>query len=824
MDRKINYRRWLDIVWLGLVGYTIICLIAGISSIQEMFFSWINIYSSLHFSAQILLTVIGFYLALRLLQYFNVFHWKQLRNPCLFAYHPPIICSIILCFFILSFHLELVQFLSNTFLGNYLLVSGALIFVLVVGLYVWNLCGRTNNDVDVFDNEEIIDIPKWIQDENQKARYRWLLSEKPIKSVDADYFGREVYVERIVRLFDPVGDERKHKANHISIVGPFGIGKTSIWKCVKERLGDSYIFVPVDGWGRGKGTVAAQIIDEMVAALTNYVDCASIRNVPKEYMAALSGADFKGISTLAKILPLHSHQSPEELIRKIETILLSIGKTMVVVLEDFDRNPQEENIMNEVAGLLDRLRDLRSINFIVCLAPGMPAHILSRISTHREDLLSCNAVNVISSVLGLMESCFKDKCSNIPEFGHSKKDLFSEVINSVVTTPRDAKYFLRRSLGAWEKLAGEVDRYDLVAINALRYSVPDVFDYVIQNWTRMRGGSDLVPNLIDSEFPDLIELLKGRNEAEGILSVLRFIFPPESIGGMGIRQPITLQRICSHLGNEYLEIITEERPSEKGDLFLLRGFIEFSSVDVDELEENNFVKEVVASHRLRRRFLHFLTEPLFYQEKYISDYLFYSFLSYRYKSGQSILLEDVLDFSPMSERHLIAKYKDSRYASELISIVIEKDIRHAYVFCHRDLRCMDVFLAAFFDFYSARDWSVELFCQTLAQDDYSTLPNIYDHIVRLDVPWHDHFLGLLIDSASKHPEYVLGSLGNIVDEYAKQKLLNDSQYKSWQALFDSLKTLFESVMPAQVPDVVYNLNATRIALLKEMDALYRTSH
>lgn len=501
MDIKITCRRWLDVVLLGLVGYALVYLIASFGVVQVAFGKWANLFSSLHLAVQILLALTGFYCARHLLLFFNVIHKRQLKNIKLCLAYPPITFSIVLCLLLFLPQFDVINFFSDSLFVSYFLAA-ALVFIILLSLLCAydSLYGEKRKD-----KQESVLVPDWITDEEQRNHYRWLMSERPLDKSDKDMLGREVYVTRIARLFEPIDGERKYKANHIAIVGPFGIGKTNTCERVKKQLGDDYIFVSVDGWGRGEGTVAAQIIDEMVAKLTNYVDCASIRNVPKEYMAALSGADFKGISTLAKILPLHSHQSPEELIRKIETILLSIGKTMVVVLEDFDRNPQEENIMNEVAGLLDRLRDLRSINFIVCVAPGVKSHLLSRISTHREDLLSFDSREFVNATLDLMRAYAKFRRKPIYFEGEHEVQKSISAINATIKTPRDAKYALRRAFVAWESLAGEVNMYDLLAANVLRYSAPDVFDCMVENFNYIKEGVE--------NIEDCANILKNPKEA-----------------------------------------------------------------------------------------------------------------------------------------------------------------------------------------------------------------------------------------------------------------------------------------------------------------------
>lgn len=667
MDRKINFRRWSDVILLGLVSYALVYLIASVEVIQTKFGEWINLFASLHMGVQILLGLTGFFCARHLLLFFNVIHKRQLKHIKLFLLYPPITFSIVLCLLLFLPQFDITGFLGDTFFASYLLVSALLFIILLSLLCAFDSLYSEKRE----DKQERALIPEWIKNEEQKNHYRWLMSERPLDKSDKDMLGREVYVDRIVRLFESDDGEPRGKANHIAIVGPFGIGKTSVWERVQQKLGDNYIFAPIDGWGRGKGTVSAQIIDEIVAALTNYVDCASIRNVPQEYMDALSGADFKGIFALAKILPLHSHQSPDELIKKIETILLSIGKTMVVVLEDFDRNPQGEIIMNEVAGLLDRLRELRSINFIVCVAPGIESHLLSRISTHREDLFAFDALEFVDATLDLMKS-YADSRSHIFFNGSDDETKnAAKAISAVIKTPRDAKYALRRAFSAWESLVGEVNAYDLVAANVLRYSAPKAFDCIVENFDRIRSGvADVeklvASNLVDpSEYKDVAKYMEaklsepqkaavikvldsfskvGIAEVDARLAIQILISKWNSISG-GVSRML-FQRVSGWQGKIYLERIVSEQVSSVHEGESDKEF--FAAIYAnDALNTDGYLDKLVHSAYLTEKFVEVVFQRCYmaYELKLISE-KFLEFLIKKCTLGMDIFCGEIANGSP----------------------------------------------------------------------------------------------------------------------------------------------------------------------------------
>ncbi len=671
MDRKINFRRWSDVILLGLVSYALVYLIASVSAVQVAFGKWVSLFSSLHMAGQILLALTGFYCACHLLLFFNVIHKRQLKNIQLCLAYPPITFSIVLCLLLFLSQFDVINFFRVSLFASYFLAAALLLIIFLSLLCAYDSLYSEKRK----DKQEHFLVPGWITNEEQKNHYRWLMSECPLDEDEKDMLGREMYCERIARLFEPIDGDIKRKANHIAIVGPFGIGKTSLWRSVENKLGEEFVFVPVDGWGRSNNTAAAQIIDEMVAALSTYVDCAGIRSVPMDYSEVLAGADFQGASFLGKMLTLHNHQSPDKLMLKIDAILQAIGKTMVVVLEDFDRNPNAENGINEIAGLLDRLRNFKTINFIVCLAPGVKSHVLSRISTYREDLLSCDALELVKTTIELM---FDYASTRADPILLDTKDIdvesFSATMNSLIKTPRDAKYALRRSYTAWKSLAGEVNIYDLLAINVLRYSAPEAFDFVVRNFDSLRKGVVDIEKHVqdfkrDADMSSMTTILEGEDSSkvlhkingydETVFNVvdlfssagikeksarnfIKMLFPYwNSIDGVG-RGDDAL-RVSGRQGNFYLERIIKEVISAEhvaySDVEFLKGF------DSARDDEDSFIEKLSSSKYWTEKYIEKISSwvPIYDNDYVPADIVrkFIKFLVARFRLGKDVFCNEI---------------------------------------------------------------------------------------------------------------------------------------------------------------------------------------
>lgn len=595
MERKVDYRRWCDVLLLGLLSFALISVLGKVGYVNNKLNDWGNFVSPLHFFHKFIICLLGLFLIFLILRAFNVKHVEHLKNVQLSFYYPPLTISIIISCLLLCAVNDFWPRLTGNFLENYFIIAVVSFAFLLFLLVVWDSSFRRNPD-NATDESTLISIPDWVRDNvDSEKLFRWVFSDEALKDPTYDQFDRQTYIKRVVNLL--VGGV----GQYISIVGPYGIGKSSLWRCAKAEIkskSEDYIFVPIDGWGRYEKTAAAQIIDEMIYVLSQYVDCAAIKNVPQAYMEAISGSDFYGSSSIVNILSFHNRKSPIELLRKIDNILFSIGKSMVVVLEDFDRGPDAERSINETAALLDRLKSLRMIQFILCFGPGGHSHILSRISSHREDLIGFNPNSSVKAAINLMERYADLKGIFIFKSEEDETELFTKTLKNIVKTPREMKYLLRRSLNAWEALAGEVSIYDLLAVNVIRYSIPVALDCLIEHHEEFRKEPD--PQKPSSLQGELTRVAKDAGVSEEILhSAIQLIYPHWNNQEWNIG--FYPQRIRGDLGRQYLTTIIEEKVKVNG-----RSDSEFYSGLKNcggSGNAENFIQEVVASESLTRKFL-----------------------------------------------------------------------------------------------------------------------------------------------------------------------------------------------------------------------------
>jgi hypothetical protein len=230
----------------------------------------------------------------------------------------------------------------------------------------------------------------------------WIEDESPICSPFQDLFGLARISRRIANIL------LNKDTRTVGIVGTYGSGKTSLLKIVEYYLnhrreldpkesvqpdrgeGNSFqgkiVLCRVDGWGRSKGSVAQQILSIAVNRLKNDVDCLSVVMVPTNYRKALEG----GKTTWATIISALFHTScdPIEQLEKLDDILCAADLRLLIFLEDLDRNTDDKIIRDELPSLLDRLRSLRNVSFVLAIGTERQySNILIRICDHVETIV-----------------------------------------------------------------------------------------------------------------------------------------------------------------------------------------------------------------------------------------------------------------------------------------------------------------------------------------------------------------------------------------------------------------------------------------------------
>jgi len=377
------------------------------------------------------------------------------------------------------------------------------------------------------NDQEFKDIIK-----DTKMLMEWIQKEEPIEDPSQDYFDMAVFARRIEYIL------RRTPVKTIGLVGPYGGGKSSILKMVEyylrnpqkskddNRAPGSKDFYPsqdviicwVSGWGFREGTAAQHVLQAATKQLGKHTDCLSITTLPTKYGRAIGDSG----NVLARIISniLCGWQSPIDILKKLDVLLDRIEKRMVIFLEDIDRNKREDVFFNEISALLDGLKELKNVTFVLAIGEEHKGQeVLIKTSEHIETIPNLDRRLLIKMCETFRDHCLLKLDKNVRFNIDGKRDEhtgfkrsklmeeFAEIderlekpidyVTELLNNPRVAKLSLRRSYQGWEKLCGEIDFDDLFMANVIRSAAPEVFMFINENIASFQYLSSIDENSKD---------------------------------------------------------------------------------------------------------------------------------------------------------------------------------------------------------------------------------------------------------------------------------------------------------------------------------------
>jgi len=351
---------------------------------------------------------------------------------------------------------------------------------------------------------------------------KWLGKEEAITEPGRDLFDMAVQSRNISRLLLAT------PLKTVALVGEYGSGKSSILKMVDYYLkpenrnkltqnngndkSDSVnqevnvITCTVAGWGFAKGSTAEHILECTINELSKHVDVSDLRIVPEQYVAAMGSANNVFLKIIAALATCW--KSPLDILKRIDNVLIAIDKRLIIFLEDVDRNNIDEVFFNEIASLLDTLRQLKKVSFVFAIGQEYRAEeVLIKTAEHVENVPRLNCFDVLKTLESFRTYCIA-LCpvitSKIPKefkrdrIGWDRSEMIQAVagiyddsskpIDAIVeltSNPRVLKHALRRTLTGWEKLAGEIDFNDLLIVNVLKVVDERIFSFIDKHIARL---------------------------------------------------------------------------------------------------------------------------------------------------------------------------------------------------------------------------------------------------------------------------------------------------------------------------------------------------
>lgn len=408
--------------------------------------------------------------------------------------------------------------------------------------------------------------------ENASALLQWIGEEKPIKTIGQDRLNNKSFAERIINVL------QQPKVT-ITVVGSYGAGKSSILNMVKcslrneasnRVLNNELIPCDVCGWGLQKGSAAETILKQMIQDCAQYVDCLGISNLPAQYGKSIGHVSAWSMA-LSNLLYL-SHD-PMDALERMNKVLLAIDRRVVIFFEDLDRNWQDGDFWVEIIALLDRLKTLDQVSFVLAITEANKiGSIINRISDHIEIVPKLSYDQVSEICLNFKRLCFqdykdKDILFNAKESRYRR--IFSldivmqehtdngnlsiedemlqnqisylskiirpdelEAVTLIIENPRNLKHALRRTYCAWKNtLHGEIEFDHLFIANVFRIAKPEVFNFIHEHlsdiqWLDLQSGEDTKKQQVREKLQkELSELINNAPMYDSVEKLIRFLFP-----------------------------------------------------------------------------------------------------------------------------------------------------------------------------------------------------------------------------------------------------------------------------------------------------------
>jgi len=423
-----------------------------------------------------------------------------------------------------------------------------------------------------------LSIEEFVKDQNKFLN--WLRDESPS---DEDLLGH-------IRVAERLGKHLCDNGGTIGLVGPFGSGKTSIinWiiRTVSKQDHIEVYFCKTSCWGfEDSASAIHQILKAVVEEVGKHADCFTLRSLPESYRKTFSTAGnwFRDLADLF----IGSHD-PVEQLKYLSELLKSLNARLVIVIEDLDRTTSTRFDRQEILALLHRLRVSDRISYILAAGQHSVSEIdFTKLCNHIEVLREFDEQQVVDLINNFRSLCISryansdmviyslvdDNPWNPGRLLQTMFDILplSTAAAQLLRTPRALKHALRRTDLAWAVLHGEVDFDHLLAVNVIRVSAPEAFDFLLSNWDTLEEMMDNSNGLAEkssteqkqkrlrAEWKKIIRKAKWKARAahrvlEFLMPKIREIFRKGSTSTITTRrQGITFERYWQRIVNEAID-------------------------------------------------------------------------------------------------------------------------------------------------------------------------------------------------------------------------------------------------------------------------------
>lgn len=483
----LTFSRYATLFIYGFITFLIFAILSSVASIQTLWLGWSNLIQKTLISTN--LSVINGYAIFlflggltvnKIAENFSIYdkarYWHfNLR-------YPSLMLSVICCISI---------WLVHDFKSNYRLLSYELMltyFPLLLGL----IC-----------------IPSLVLVQNVLKNLRFIFKRLSsiLKHSSSTQNSNEPH-SSTKYISDEIASALNNKSGksiRIAVCGPFGVGKTTainlaIKKMKSEKKALKLVHCDIELWGVETESIIQFVLDEVLIALGKEIDMCKFRSLPSHYISAMNAGN-----TSSKVIAafIHKPTSPDVILKSLSNVIDAANLRLIVTIQDLDRNKEASASLEALAGLLDRLEEIKGIDYIFA-GENTPqfSDTLLRICPIRLDFPVPNFTdNVIQLVGKLIDQDLQKYYEDVLPYSEQKK--CPTLINKLLPSHRHFQTLSSQIESSWGKVKGEVMLYDFILIQALKNNQPTLYDVLNQMLNADILSKEIRFNaFIDKHFPN----------------------------------------------------------------------------------------------------------------------------------------------------------------------------------------------------------------------------------------------------------------------------------------------------------------------------------
>lgn len=384
-----------------------------------------------------------------------------------------------------------------------------------------------------------------------------ITSDNPIKNPKDDVIGRvaiaQKFAQHVLELDTTEGVV-------VGVLGPWGSGKTSFINLARNEFEKAEVHIlDFNPWMfSGTAQLVESFFIELAVQLKGHSTLAEVGEYLENYGEVLSGmgelpfvgAWIDGISDTAKALSeilqrrkkgVHGQRE------QLEKTLLKLDKPIVVVLDDIDRLETSE--IRDIFKLVRLTANFPNIIYILAFdrdrvedalaEQGLPGRdYLEKILQVAVDLPVVPSPVLTDQIISALNRAHANIKNLSPVNQNVWPDVFMEIIRPLIRNMRDVRRYIATIHGTIRSLNGQIALADLLALEAIRIFLPDVFKLLhnsIDGLTNSNTNSQLLDppkEILKKQIDILIEVAGDHRDVVESMITRLFPYGEQHIGGI----------------------------------------------------------------------------------------------------------------------------------------------------------------------------------------------------------------------------------------------------------------------------------------------------